>query len=155
MTLSLVGLPMLNNFVGEFLILSGSMNSVFPHHLFWTVIATTGVILSAAYMLVAVQKTFYGELGFRPAELHPRDLGLREHLALWPLVALFLTLGLRSPFLMRAIDPVGTRIAATLHQPAATTVAPDSAGTRGFVDPALAAGALGKPAPPTNKGARY
>ena len=160
MTLSLVGLPMLNNFVGEFLILSGSMHSVFEHHLFWTVVATTGVILSAAYMLVAVQKTFYGELGFRPSEIHARDLDLREHLALWPLVALFLILGLNSPFLMQAIDPVGTHIAAgvpvgdtdyifvRLGSRANTQPKP-------FVDPALAAQALGKPAPPTNKGARY
>lgn len=155
MTLSLVGLPMLNNFVGEFLILSGSMHSVFEHHLFWTVLATTGVILSAAYMLVAVQRTFYGELGFRPAEIHARDLGPREHLALWPLVALFLALGLFSPYWMQAIDPVGARIAATLPQGQSAGTGDNAAGRAGFVDPALAAAAAGKPAPPTNKGARY
>ncbi len=156
MTLSLVGLPMLNNFVGEFLILSGAANSVFRHHLFWTVIATTGVILSAAYMLVAVQRVFYGELGFRPSEIAARDLDLREHLALWPLALLFLALGLASPLWMQAIDPVGARIARTLPQPQpAVTGFPADAARSGFVDPALAAAATGKPAPPMNKGARY
>ena len=115
--LSVVGLPLLNNFVGEFLILSGTMHSTLGHHLFWTVIATSGVILSAAYMLIAVQRVFYGELGFRPAEIAAADLSAREHLALWPLAVIFLLLGLASPVLMRAIDPVGTRLAGELPQP--------------------------------------
>src|ERR1019366_3322482 len=58
-TLSLVGLPMLNSFVGEFLILSGSMQADNPHHVLWTVLATSGVILSAAYMLLMIQRVFY------------------------------------------------------------------------------------------------
>ncbi len=149
MTLSVVGLPMLNNFVGEFLILSGTMHSVLGHHLLWTVIATTGVILSAAYMLIATQRTFYGELGFRPAEVPARDLSPREHVALWPLVLLFLFLGVASPVLMRAIDPVGVRLAATLPQPQPQPSSP------GFLDPSLAAAALGRPAPHANQGARY
>ena len=63
--LSLVGLPMLNGFVGEFLILSGSMQSVIAHHIAWTVLATTGVILSASYMLWMIQRVFYGDLGIK------------------------------------------------------------------------------------------
>ncbi len=118
MGLSVVGLPMLNNFVGEFLILSGSMKSVFAHHVFWTVVGTTGVILSAAYMLSMIQRVFYGDLGFRSVEVEARDLTVREHLALWPLAALFLLLGLASPGLMRSIDPVGVHLARSLPQPA-------------------------------------
>jgi NADH-quinone oxidoreductase subunit M len=117
MGLSVVGLPMLNNFVGEFLILSGAMKSVFAHHLLWTIVGTTGVILSAAYMLSMIQQLFYGELGFRPAETESRDLTLREHLILWPLAASFLLLGIASPLLMRAIDPVGVHLARALPQP--------------------------------------
>ena len=41
-TLSIIGLPMLNSFVGEFLILSGSMQSTFAHHHLWTALATIG-----------------------------------------------------------------------------------------------------------------
>lgn len=116
MALSVVGLPMLNNFVGEFLILSGATHSVFDHHLLWTVVATTGVIFSAAYMLTMIQRVFYGELGFRPVEIKSHDLSVREHLTLWPLAALFLLMGIASPLWMRAIDPVGTHLARTLPQ---------------------------------------
>ena len=52
----LIGLPLLSGFVGEFLILSGS----FSAHAGWVSAATVGVILSAAYMLGAIQRVFYG-----------------------------------------------------------------------------------------------
>jgi NADH-quinone oxidoreductase subunit M len=112
-TLSLVGLPMLNGFVGEFLILSGSMQSVFAHHMVWTVLATTGVILSASYMLWMIQRVFYGDLGVKSENIKGWDIDAREHLAMWPLVILFLIMGVASPIWLRAIDAAGTRIAAT------------------------------------------
>jgi len=56
------GLPMLNGFVGEFLILSGSMQSIAAHHILWTVLATTGVIFGASYLLWMIQRVFYGKL---------------------------------------------------------------------------------------------
>ncbi len=176
--LSLIGLPMLNSFVGEFLILTGGMQSVFGHHILWTTVATTGVILSAAYMLTATQRVFYGELGLRSSNPAP-DLSPREHLAMWPLLILFLVLGTASPYWMRSIDPVGHRLAETAptntrfdhdataaaDQGVTSTGAQRSGETRTsttstpaskpFVDPALAAAALGKPTPPPNKGARY
>jgi proton-translocating NADH-quinone oxidoreductase, chain M len=113
MTLSLVGLPMLNGFVGEFLILSGGMQSVFAYHVAWTVLATSGVILSASYMLWMIQRVFYGDLGVKSENVKAWDLDAREHLAMWPLVILFLVMGVSSPIWMRAIDAAGTRIAAT------------------------------------------
>ena len=109
--LSIVGLPMLNSFVGEFLILSGSMQSSFAHHHFWTALATLGVILSAAYMLTMIQRVFYGDLGPKPATMAGRDLDGREHLALWPMVALFLIMGVASPIWFRAIDPAAVALA--------------------------------------------
>ena len=112
-TLSLVGLPMLNGFVGEFLILSGSMQAAFAHHMVWTVLATTGVILSASYMLWMIQRVFYGDLGIKSENVKGWDLDAREHLAMWPLVILFLMMGVASPIWLRAIDAAGTRIAAT------------------------------------------
>ncbi len=105
-TLSVVGLPMLNNFVGEFLILSGAM----AHHHAWTAVATTGVILSAAYMLLMIQRVFYGSLGDKPEAMRTWDLDPREHLALWPIAILMLVMGIASPFWMRAIDQTGTAI---------------------------------------------
>ncbi len=117
MTLSVVGLPMLNNFVGEFLILSGAMQSTIPHHILWTTLATTGVILSAAYMLWMIQRVFYGALNPNTATRKTKDLDLREHLALWPLALTFVVLGLASPVFLRAIDPAGVALSRVLPQP--------------------------------------
>jgi len=116
MTLSLVGLPMLNGFVGEFLILAGSMQSVFAHHVAWTVFATSGVILSASYMLWMIQRVFYGDLGVKPEHMTAWDIDAREHLAMWPLLILFLVMGVAPPIWLRAIDTAGARIAATVPQ---------------------------------------
>jgi NADH-quinone oxidoreductase subunit M len=158
-SLAAVGLPMMNGFVGEFLILSGTMQSIAAHHILWTVVGTSGVIFSASYMLWTIQRVFYGKLGHRPGEVNGWDLTLREHLQLCPLAALFLVMGLAPTIWMKAIDTFG---ATTADKPA--TLAPGfkhietetygSAATP-FVDPALAATAQGKPAPPPNPGARY
>jgi NADH-quinone oxidoreductase subunit M len=110
-TLSVVGLPMLNGFVGEFLVLTGSMQSTVANHTGWTVLATTGVILTASYMLWMIQRVFYGDLNPNTDQIEAPDLDAREHLALWPLVALMLLMGIASPFWMHAIDPVGSSIA--------------------------------------------
>ena len=107
-SLAAVGLPMMNGFVGEFLILSGSMQAFDVHRVLWTTIATTGVILSAAYMLSMIQKIFYGKLGIRSSEVTGYDLTTREHITLWPLAALFLIMGILSPFWMKSIDTFGT-----------------------------------------------
>src|SRR5204863_730726 len=55
--LSSIGLPGLNGFVGEFLIMVGS----FLTRRWWTVVAATGVILAALYLLWAYQRVFHGE----------------------------------------------------------------------------------------------
>jgi NADH-quinone oxidoreductase subunit M len=111
-TLAAIGLPMLSGFVGEFLILTGSMQSTLTRHAgLWTTIATTGVILSAAYMLTMIQRVFYSKLGPKPESVTAPDLDAREHLALWPMVALFLIMGLCSTIWMKAIDPAAIAIA--------------------------------------------
>jgi NADH-quinone oxidoreductase subunit M len=109
--LAAAGLPMLNGFVGEFLILSGSMQSIFAHHTLWTVLAATGVIFGASYLLLMTQRVFYGKLGVRPDEVPGWDLTAREHLELWPFAALFLAMGIASPLWMRAIDTYGASTA--------------------------------------------
>jgi NADH-quinone oxidoreductase subunit M len=124
--LSIIGLPMLNSFVGEFLILSGSMQSSFKHHHFWTALATTGVILGAAYMLSMIQRAFYSDLGRKPAKVAGWDLDAREHLALWPMVALFLVMGLASRIWLKAID--ATVLTMADHPAAQTTAASHSPG---------------------------
>jgi NADH-quinone oxidoreductase subunit M len=115
--LTLVGLPMLSSFVGEFLILSSSIEAAVPHRHLWTALATTGVILSAAYMLTMIQRVFYADPGPRPASIPPRDLDAREHLALWPLAILFLVMGLASPYWTRTIGPAVSGLATAPSSP--------------------------------------
>lgn len=106
-TLALVGLPLFNGFIGEFLVLSGS----FAVHPGWVAAATVGVILSATYMLTMAQRIFYGEpsslVGSRP----PFDLGLREQLTLWPMAILMFAMGVASPYWIKAIDSEMTALA--------------------------------------------
>src|SRR5271155_4416098 len=99
-TLSLVGLPILNGFVGEFLILSSS----FGVHPYWGAAATLGVILSAAYMLMMIQKLFYGKQSQLVANKAVPDVMAREGLALVPAVILMLVMGVASPYWIRAIS---------------------------------------------------
>jgi NADH-quinone oxidoreductase subunit M len=147
-----VGLPMLSGFVGEFLILSGTMQSFVAHHVLWTVVGTTGVIFSAAYMLWMIQRVFYGSLGLRAEEVPGWDLKPREHIELWPLALLFLVMGIFSPYWTKAIDPYSQTVARNVIAPADRV---QVSTPNGFVDPNLGAAALGKQAPAVNKGARY
>jgi len=73
-------------------------------------------------MLWMIQRVFYGDLSRRAANTEPLDLTPREHLALWPLVALFLFMGIASPVWLRAIDIAGSHIAATVNHNQAITV---------------------------------
>jgi NADH-quinone oxidoreductase subunit M len=156
-SLAAIGLPMLSGFVGEFLILSGAMKSFVAHHVLWTVVGTTGVIFSAAYMLWMIQRVFYGSLGLRPEEVTGWDLNAREHIELWPLALLFLVMGIFSPYWTRAIDTYNASIVSPQSEslPASSLAVTPTAQPAGFVDPNLGAAALGKQAPAVNKGARY
>ncbi|MGB8535000.1 MAG: NADH-quinone oxidoreductase subunit M [Acidobacteriaceae bacterium] len=106
-SLSLIGLPLLNGFVGEFLILSGS----FPGHVAWVSAATAGVILSAAYMLWMVQRVFYGTESGMVTDVSAPDMNFREHAAVWPIAVLMLLMGVASPIWMRAIDGAAVKLA--------------------------------------------
>ena len=90
-TLASIGLPMLNNFVGEFLVLQGSALANFT----WTVWASIGVILSACYMLWMYQRVFYGEAG-EEVRHHIPDLTFREWAAIVPLVVMMVWMGVYS-----------------------------------------------------------
>ena len=98
--LALIGLPSLNVFVGEFLILSGS----FQTHPRIAAAATLGVILSASYMLWMVQRVFYGKPSASVAAFAPANVNWRERAAVWPTIALMIAMGVASVFWMRAID---------------------------------------------------
>ncbi len=120
-SLSLIGLPILNGFVGEFLILS----STFGGHAAWSAAATLGVILSAAYMLWMVQRVFYGPASSMVAGKSSVDLLFREAVALWPVAVLMLIMGVASPLWIRKIDPTVTALVETIRNtPASTMLAP-------------------------------
>jgi NADH-quinone oxidoreductase subunit M len=110
-SLSLIGLPILNGFVGEFLILSSS----YGVHAAWAAAATIGVILSAAYMLWMVQRIFYGPTSSLVAGKGSSDLLFREAFALWPVVVLMFIMGVASPLWIRAIDPTVTALVETIQ----------------------------------------
>jgi NADH-quinone oxidoreductase subunit M len=99
-TLSSIGLPLMNGFIGEFLILSGS----FQVNSWYAIFATTGVIWSAGYMLWLYQRTFYGEIN-QDSNARLLDINMRERIAVMPLVAMALIMGLASPYWFKAIDP--------------------------------------------------
>jgi NADH-quinone oxidoreductase subunit M len=96
--LASIGLPMLNNFVGEFLVLQGSARTNF----YWTAFASIGVILSACYMLWLYQRVFYGAT---PDEVrhHVFDLKPREWAAIVPLIAMMVWMGMYSQSFLPAV----------------------------------------------------
>jgi NADH-quinone oxidoreductase subunit M len=96
-TLSSIGLPGTNGFVGEFLVLLGT----FKHSVAWAAVAATGVILSACYMLWMFQRVVYGPVtNEENAKL--KDLSLREKLVFAPLLILIFWMGVApQPFLDR------------------------------------------------------
>jgi NADH-quinone oxidoreductase subunit M len=113
-SLSLVGLPLMNGFVGEFLILSGS----FPGHVAWVSAATVGVILSATYMLWMIQRVFYGSQSGMVTDLTVVDMDFREQFAVWPMAVLMLLMGVASPYWVRSIDESVVKLVSPAPEPA-------------------------------------
>jgi len=91
-SLSSMGLPILNGFVGEFLILIGT----YEHHAMWSSFAAIGVIFSALYLLWAYQRTFFGDVTNEKNRALP-DASARERGLLWVLAAFILFMGVASP----------------------------------------------------------
>ncbi|HZL85922.1 MAG TPA: NADH-quinone oxidoreductase subunit M [Candidatus Krumholzibacteria bacterium] len=105
-TLSSIGLPGLNGFVGEFLILLGAFKESRLH----AVIATTGVVLGAVYMLWMVERVLFGPIR-QEANRRVHDLSRREILTFAPLLVLIVVMGVYpKPFLDRMHGSVGTLI---------------------------------------------
>lgn len=101
--LASIGLPVLCNFIGEYLILQGAAIA----HFSWAVYAAIGVILSAAYMLWMYQRTFLGKANERNAGF--ADLTGREWAPLLPMIILMVWLGTYTQTFMPSIG------AATAH----------------------------------------
>jgi len=109
MTMSSIGLPTLNGFIGEILILQG----IFVVSKWWAAVAATGIVLGAAYMLWLYQRTMFGTID-NPKNEGLADLNVRELATFVPLIILAVWIGLYpSPFLRRletSVERVMTRV---------------------------------------------
>ena len=114
-SLSSIGLPFLNGFVGEFLIMIGSWTSnAIPYTRTATMLAATGVIWAAVYMLWMLQRVLFGKVT-NPENKNLHDLNAREVGLLIPLLVLMLLMGVfPRPFLDRSqasVEAVRARVA--------------------------------------------
>jgi len=116
--LASVGLPLLNGFIGEFLVLSGA----FQAKMWWGVVAATGVIWSACYLLWMYQRVFFGKVT-HPENSSLPDLSSREKLALWPAAVMALVMGVAPLLWLNAIDPAVHNALVPFTQFAAKVVA--------------------------------
>jgi NADH-quinone oxidoreductase subunit M len=113
MTLASIGLPGLNGFVGEFLLLMGMFQRAWGTELTeWTgqyraisVLAVSGVVLGAWYMLSLVARVFFGPLRERKRDEPIADLKLREVLALAPLCLVIVWIGVQPKFFLDRMAP--------------------------------------------------
>jgi NADH-quinone oxidoreductase subunit M len=109
-TLSSIGLPLTNGFVGEFLILNGTFVSGFAWGRALAILATLGVVLGAVYLLWMVKRVFWGPANADEdsgtAHLH-EDLNSREIAVLVPIVVMIFWMGLHpQTFLFHSQQPV-------------------------------------------------
>ncbi|MCL2625579.1 MAG: NADH-quinone oxidoreductase subunit M [Cystobacterineae bacterium] len=124
-TFSSIAVPGTNGFVGEFLVLLGTFKSNLP---MWAgILATTGVIFGAAYMLWVVQRVFFGPVT-QQANASLKDINFREFVTALPLVLLVFFMGLRPQPILEVLSPSVERYVARVHQarpnPEAKTLSP-------------------------------
>ena len=98
-TLSSIGLPGTNGFVGEFLILLGAFRS----NVIYGVVAATGVVLGAAYMLWMFQRVMFGKIT-KPENEKLKDLNAREITILVPMVIMIFLMGIYPKLFFSKMD---------------------------------------------------
>ena len=113
-TLSSMGLPGLNGFVGEFTILLGSFGSDSINSPWYAGFAATGVILAAIYMLYMFQKLFLGPLD-KEENKSVKDLNFREVITLVPIVVFIFWIGLYPKPFFNLMAPAVEKIVAALQ----------------------------------------
>jgi NADH-quinone oxidoreductase subunit M len=135
--LASVGLPGLCGFIGEFLVLMGTFGSdLLPHAKLLTVLAATGVVLGAVYMLWMYQRVFLGPLKHEENKGLP-DLRIHEWVVLVPLVVFMFWLGIGPNLVLDKIEPSVDRVLAPVT--AAHMARTDAAGAQAMLE--LAPGA--------------
>jgi NADH-quinone oxidoreductase subunit M len=106
-----MGLPGLNGFVGEFLILIGA----FQVHWLWGALAVPGIVLGAAYMLWLYQRTMFGEITKEENKALP-DLSVREIATLIPIVAFCFWIGLYPAPFLKAMEASVVNVIETVEK---------------------------------------
>ncbi len=113
--LASAGLPGLNGFVGEFLILVGAFSSNTVGMPVLIALATTGVILAAVYLLWMLYKMFFGPIT-KEANSTMVDLNVREVVVLTPLAVLMIIMGVMPQPFLALSEPATTRLLDTINQ---------------------------------------
>jgi len=109
-TLSSIGLPGMNGFVGEFLILLGMFKSKFVmHSKIYTVLASTGIVLGAVYMLWMYQRIFFGPVT-KDRVKNMVDLNAREIVYMVPIILLVFFMGIYPKPFLKIIEPSANKI---------------------------------------------
>lgn len=117
--LSSVGLPLLNGFIGEFLVLSGA----FRDRAIYGILGATGVIWSACYLLWMYQRVFFGKVKHEVNNTLP-DLTGRERAALWPAAVVALVMGVAPLLWLNSIAPAVQTALAPFAEMASKVVIP-------------------------------
>ena len=142
--LSSVGLPGTNGFVGEFLVLLGA----FRTNPLWAILAATGVILSAVYMLWMFQRVFFGPVTHAENE-RLLDLTIRERVVFAPILLLIFWMGVYPQPILDRVQPTLDRTLA-LCKSRLERAHPDVFGAAGADVPGRpGATAAARPAPPS------
>ena len=143
--LASMGLPLLNGFVGEFMILQGA----FAANRVWAYWSVTGVVLGAAYLLWLYQRVFWGKLT-NPENEKLQDLNAREIATLVPLVALCFWIGIYPRPFLEFLHVPAARVASLVQPQKFGEVQVAHAATAAVAAPAAAAppaGATDAPGP--------
>src|SRR5256884_593891 len=117
-SLSSIGLPATNGFVGEFLVLLGAFRT-YPRA---AIVATTGVIVAAMYLLPALQRVIYNPLD-KPENEKLADLTPREIAVLAPLLACIVWIGVYPAPILRRMEPAAKQLIQSVRLDAATFTA--------------------------------
>ena len=125
--MSSIGVPGLNGFVGEFLVLIGT----FVTHRWYAVVGATGVILAALYLLWAYQRVFHGEPTGDNALMS--DISWRDRWVMLPLLVAIVFLGVYPKPMLTRIQPSVDRVLTHVHD------------VTGYQQPAVAGGLAGTP----------
>jgi NADH-quinone oxidoreductase subunit M len=138
--LSSAGLPGLNGFIGEFMVLSGTFKTM-P---WYAVVAASGVIIAAIYLLWLVQRVFFGALDKEENRNLP-DIAWNELLAVAPILVFIVWIGIYPNTFLRPMTP-------SVHQLLATVEASRTAGTAVAEAPPEGTVAAGAPRDNTETG---